>query len=77
MYSGSVIPTVCLRTDLRDAVCERFPDCEAGKRDAEFLSGDMSAHTVSWYELRNANSPAPSKKCNACSSGKEMRPESY
>jgi hypothetical protein len=54
MFSGSVIPMVCLPADLRDAFRERFPDCEVGKRDA--ISYAMtSPHIPFRSELRNVN----------------------
>ena len=58
MFLWSIIPMVHLPADLRHAVRERFPDREADKRDTEFISGDMSAHTDSSYELLNADRPA-------------------
>lgn len=58
-------PTYTYPAELRYAVRSRFPDPDAGRRDAEFA---LSAnYMVTWEELAAVKWPVPPKSCAMCS----------
>lgn len=64
--NASLVPTYVYPADLLAVVRQRFPDVNAGRRDAEFAAAGTKVHNVSWNELALAKWPNPPKACKLC-----------
>jgi len=61
------VPTYVYPTDLVAAVRHRYPDVNAGRRDAEFTAAAKDAYNVTWEDIAASNWPKPVKACKLCS----------
>ena len=62
---SSGTPTYVYPDDLLQAVRSRFPDSEAGRRDAEYAERE-NVFRVTWSHIQSAKWPNPPKSCRTC-----------
>jgi hypothetical protein len=63
---SSGVPTYVYPPEIQATVRMRFPDVQAGRRDAEFCNSDVKVYNVTWEDLANVKCPSPPKACKTC-----------
>jgi len=63
-FSG--VPTYVYPPKILATVRKRFPDVQAGRRDAEFSNSDEKVYNVTFDDFETVKWPSPPMACKMC-----------